>query len=743
MKTKILAAIIANLFASAALAQSATDASYVELGLIGTNVNSGNEAKFNEYRDMRDGVIGSLNLDRKWDKYGFNLWIENPGRDDQLWQIQGQQYGKLKYSATYNEIIHNFSSDARTFYSGVGGGVLDYPNSAGYPRASGSTYTPDPLVSNVNAWGTTFDYKLKRKDLGAGVEYRTSTPWYFSVNVNQEDRGGIKRLSSPSGVCVDRTTLCTSSFGNIVELPAPVDYRTSTASGEVGYNTKPMNFSVRYTVSQFTNNYQNLVWKNPYVTSQNFFETTTQPPDNDFKNLSIQGAARQLPWNSAVTFRGNYAKFSNDISLLTSAGIPGHLSAATTAIPYGSAQVLPTGTRFRGNIEYKSASVAWTAQPMSALDTRVYLNWVDKVNHSSELTYTDPAGTTSHNELFTYKKNDAGVDIGYRVRRDAKVMAGYQYTSLHRERIDFDETNEQRIYGEFKYTGWEWGGIRAKYQSVQRTANFVASGQGTSDATDQAYMNRYIGRYDANGKDEDSLRIVLNASPRDLLDLGAEYIYKTNKYKPAYGGVILGRTKDVRDQWYLTAAYGPPDGVRLSAYADIEYVKYDSYHRNPGMSRAAGSFDPNTAPATASGWNWSQSQRDRNWAIGAGVEWPIKSSLKLVGSLGYERTDGTMEFASQTNTLGVPFSLDQKIPYWDTYNRQFVNFKLMYKQNTKLDWTFGIAHQKLDYQDNMFMSYRNVVSSAASGEPNAYLTGYANDLNYSANTIYVVGKYSF
>jgi len=743
MKTKVLAAIIANLFAGAAFAQSATDFSYVELGAMGTSVSSANKAKFNEYRDMSSGVIGSLNLDRRSDNYGFNLWIENPGRDDQFWQIQGQQYGKLKYSATYNEIIHNFSWDARTFYSGVGGSTLSYPNSAGYPRASGTTYVPDPLVSNPAAWGTTFDYKLKRKDLGAGFEYQTNTPWYFSVNANQEDRNGIKRLSSPSGVCVDKTTLCTSSFGNIVELPAPVDYRTSTASGEIGYNTKPVNFTVRYTVSQFTNNNQNLVWKNPFVTSQNFSETTTQPPDSEYKNLSIQGAARQLPWSGAVTFRGNYAKFNNDVSLLTTAGVPGHLSAATPAIPYSNVQVLPTGTRFKGNIEYKSASVAWTAQPTAAFDSRVYYNWVDKENNSSELTYTDPTGATSHNERFTYKKDDIGVDLGFRLRRDTKLMAGYQYATLHRERIDFDRTKEQRLYAEFKYSGWEWGTLRVKYQALQRTANFVAGNIGTSAATDQTYMNRYIGRYDANGKDEDTLRIVLSASPREVLDLGAEYIYKTNKYKPAYGGVILGRTKDARDQWYLTAAYGARDGVRVSAYADIEYVKYDSYHRNPGMGGAAGSFDPNTAPATASGWNWSQSQRDRNWAIGAGIEWPIRSSLKLVGALGYERTDGTMEFASQTNTLGVPFGGDQKIPYWDTYTKRFANFKLLYKQSPRLDLTFGIAHETFDYQDNMFMNYRNVVSSAASGEPNAYLTGYANNLDYSANIVYVVGKYSF
>ena len=743
MKTKVLAAIIANLFAGAAFAQSATDTSYVDLGVLSTSVSSENKAKFNEYRDMKSGVIGTLNLDRKTDDYRFNLWAENPGRDDQFWQIQGNQYGKLKYTATYNEIIHNFSSDAHTFYSGVGSSNLTFPASAGYPRASGSTYVPDPLVSTPSAWGTSFDYKLKRKDLGVGVEYQTNTPWYFSVNANQEDRNGIKRLSSPSGVCLDKTTLCTSSFGNIVELPAPVDYRTSTASGEVGYNTKPMNFSIRYTVSQFTNNQQNLVWKNPYVTSQNFTETTTQAPDSDYKNLSLQGAARQLPWSGAVTFRGNYAKFTNDVSLLTSVGVPGHLSAASAAIPYGNVQVLPTGTRFRGNIEYKSASVAWTAQPTAAFDSRVYYNWVDKENYSSELTYTDPNGLTSNNERFTYKKDDFGVDLAYRLRKDMKLMGGYEYTALHRERIDFDHTKDQRLYGEFKYSGWEWGSVRVKYQALQRTANFIAGGEGTSAATDQAYMNRYIGRYDANAKDEDTLRIVLNASPRDTIDLSAEYIYKTNKYKPAYGGVILGRTKDTRDQWYLTAGYGARDGFRVSAYADIEYVKYDSYHRNPGMSGAAGSFDPNTAPATASGWNWSQTQRDRNWSIGAGVEWPIKESLKMVGALGYERTDGTMEFASQTNTLGVPFSLDQKIPYWDTYTKRFVNLKLLYKQSARLDFTFGIAHQKLDYKDNMFLGYRNVVSSAASGEPSAYLTGYASNLNYSANTVYVVGKYSF
>ncbi len=742
MKTKILAAIVANLFAGAALAQSATTSTYLDLGVMGTNVSSGNKAKFNEYRDMRDGVIGTLNLDRKGDNYGLNLWIENPGRDDQFWQIQGRQYGKLKYTATYNEIIHNFSSDARTFYSGVGSSTLTYPNSTGYPRASGSTYVPDPLVSNPNSWGTTFDYKLKRKDFGASVEYQTDTPWYFSVDANQEDRNGIKRLSSPSGVCLDKAVFCGSSFGNIVELPAPVDYRTSTASGEVGYNTKPVNFTVRYTVSQFTNNNQNLVWKNPYVTSTNFSETTTQAPDSEYKNLAIQGAARQLPWRSAVTFRGNYAKFTNDINLLNTIGVPGH-NVVPTAASYQNVQVLPAGTRFKGNIEYKSASVAWTAQPTAALDTRVFYNWVNKENYSNELTYTDPTGATTNTERFTYKKDDVGVDLGYRLRKDMKVMAGYQYTVLHRERIDFDRTKDQRIYGEFKYSGWDWGSLRVKYQALQRTANFVAGTEGTSAATDQTYMNRYIGRYDANAKDEDSLRIVLNTNPTDTLDLGAEYVLKTNKYKPAYGGVILGRTKDTRDQWYLTAGYGARDGIRLSAYADIEYVKYDSYHRNPGMGGAAGSFDPNTPPATASGWNWSQNQRDRNWAIGAGIEWPIQSSLSLTGSLGYERTDGTMEFASQTNSLGVPFSLDQKIPYWDTYTKRFANFKLTYKQTPKLGWAVGIVHQKLDYKDNMFLNYRNVVSSAASGEPSAYLTGYANNLSYSANTLYVVGKYSF
>lgn len=743
MKTRVLAAVIANLFAGAALAQSATEASYIELGPIGSST-SGNKAKWEEYRDMSNGVLGTLNLNRRTDDQRLNVWIENPGRDDQFLQLQGRQYGSWKYSANYNETPHVFWNDARSFYSGVGGSRLDYPNSAGYPRTpSGSVYTPDPLVSNPDAWVSTFDYKLKRKDLGGSVEYQTTMPWYFTVDANHEDRGGIKRLSSPSGVCLDRSTLCTSSFGNIVELPAPVDYRTTNASVEIGYNTKPVNFTVRYTQSRFKNDQQNLVWRNPYVTSQSFYETTTQAPDNDYKNLSIQGAARQLPWNGAVTFRSNYAKFTNSAELLSSIGVPGHLSAATGNIPYNNIQVLPPGTRFNGDIEYKSASVAWTATPTTGLDTRVYYNWIDKENNSSEIVYTAPTGGQTGTERFTYKRNDAGLDLFYRVRKDTKLKAGYEWTSLHRDRIDFDETTDQRLYAEVKYTAWDWGSVRVKYQNLDRSAHFIAGNEGASSATDQSYMNRYIGRYDANAKDEDTWRVVLDFSPKDMLDFGVEYINKRNKYKPAYGGVILGRTKDDRDQLYLTAGYGAPNGVRLSGYVDYEMVKYDSYHRNPGMSGAAGSFDPNTPAASASGWNWSQSERDRNWAVGAGIEWPLQTRLTLVGAIGYERTDGSMEFASQANALGVPFSLDQKIPYWDSYKRAFANFKLTWAQSAQWNWTFGYAYQKLDYQDNMFMNYRNVVSSAASREPSAYLTGYFSNPNYSANTLYVMGRYSF
>ena len=107
-----------------ALADDEADVSgSVELGIRGVN-DVDNSAKFQEYRDLEDGVYGNIFLNYFKSSYFFDVEGINIGQDDQSYLFEGGSYGTFKYSLFYDEIPHNLSFDAKTFYSGIGGTTL-------------------------------------------------------------------------------------------------------------------------------------------------------------------------------------------------------------------------------------------------------------------------------------------------------------------------------------------------------------------------------------------------------------------------------------------------------------------------------------------------------------------------------------------------------------------------------------------------------------------------------------------
>src|SRR5574341_156301 len=87
--------------------------------------NERQSAKFQEYRDLRDGVTADLRLLYQ-QKNGYFLGAEgdNIGLDDQRYSLTGGRYGSFKYELGYDQTPHRFAFDAKTLYSGVGTGRL-------------------------------------------------------------------------------------------------------------------------------------------------------------------------------------------------------------------------------------------------------------------------------------------------------------------------------------------------------------------------------------------------------------------------------------------------------------------------------------------------------------------------------------------------------------------------------------------------------------------------------------------
>ena len=68
----------------------------------------GNPAKFNEYRDLRDGVYGHIGLHSDAEKNHLDFRADDIGTRDQKYELGGGNWGSYSYSLDYDEIPHNF-----------------------------------------------------------------------------------------------------------------------------------------------------------------------------------------------------------------------------------------------------------------------------------------------------------------------------------------------------------------------------------------------------------------------------------------------------------------------------------------------------------------------------------------------------------------------------------------------------------------------------------------------------------
>ena len=704
MKRKLIPVIIANLFvASAAMA---ADGDFKLSGSVGLGFRAINEtgtdtSKLEEYRDLgNNGAISNIDIKGRGGSYYLNGYGENLGLDDQYLDLKGGQYGVFKYQIYNNNLRHNLTIGARSPLSPIEGSAL-----TGLPN------------TNTATWGT-FDYSIKRSDTGGNLEFSNNSPWYVRVAVNEVTREGVR----PQGYA-----LGTSPGNPLLELPTTVDYKDRNYSVEAGYSTKKGHISVSWLQSSFSQGVDQMTWPNPYFGRG--IDHSLLPPDNDLTKVGVNGVLKQLPMGSTLAGRFTYSKVTNNFAVQT-ANLNGTTGAITTAAA--------TPATFDGENKHKSASVSLTSNPAKNLDSRLYWNWYQKDNGSTPISYA--AGVTTGgaaaqaiaaapaDALFHYKKNNLGFDLGYRVNVQNKVSGGYDWTDTSRERADFNQTTDDKLYVEWKNTAFESLESRLKYQYLQRRSEFQSTNY------DPALADYYSRAFDYANVDQNLFKVMLDASPAPLFDLGFEGIYKDNKYKEG----VLGRTKDNREEYYVTAAYGDPGKFRVSAFADYEIVYRDATHRAQGTASTARS-NP-LLPPVATDYNWYSNTEDRNWSLGLGGDWPVNSKLSFKGSYIYSKTEGSADFTWQQANQFTAASTPLPITNYDNTERHQLNLSGTYKLDMHWEFTGGYAYERYRYTDDAMTNYAYTVGT---GVNTNYLTGaYANP-DYTANILYLLAKYKF
>lgn len=687
----------AAIFAAAAYAADPAVKGEVSATPVYTDV-SGNKAKFNEYRDLRDfGVYGDIKLKYDSDKYftGFNAG--DFGYNTQHYNLEAGKYGDVKLNIDYYEIPHNFTFDARTPYSGAGTSSLTYPG------AEPST--------NPATWNT-FDYSIKRKNYGAGVKLDAIRPFFFDVSATREERKGTYAFGAAG----------TTPGGISIELPAPIDYTTDNVQLAAGFIKGPVFASVGFFHSSFSNDNQTFNFRNPSTANTAAtMDTYNLPPENSYYKVDFKGGVK-LPMNSKFDISLATARAKSDRSLFNS--YVADVAGGRTFFGLSS-------NLFNGKLDSNNLAAALTSKPVSFIDGKVFFKYYDTQNKSDNIITTDITQTPSvfANTLFDYRKVSYGAELGFRLPARFYLDTKYTHVNTNRTRFDIPE-NDDDIYGaELRWKGSKYMAARVGYTRLNRTAT-IAAGEG---------LEPFIRRFDAAPQKTDLYKAALDFFPTDRLNISLTYRYRDTDYPDT----ILGLQRNRRHEFALDADYLLGKRARIFAFADYELVRSDQFQRELPLGATTG-FDPATPP-TATDFNWTAEEKDWTfgYTLGSNI-YIIPDRLTLTVQHSYLKSDGTIDYTYLLGANPLPAGRNQDnidIGNWDDYKLRCWLVKLAYNLSRTFSLTAGYAYESFSYSDDQYNGY--IYVPATTGTNGAFLTGAYSDPSYKAHIVFLAASLRF
>ena len=441
----------------------------------------GGEAKFTEYRDLREagGFYGRARLNLDTEKYFLDFKAGDFGYDTQYYKIGGGLWGIFKADLFYNEIPHNITFDARSTFSGAGHDTL-----VGTPN------------TNVAGWEI-FDYSVERRQYGGSLKVDVIRPFFAGLSFQREERDGIKPIGAAE----------TSPGGIAFELPEPIHYVTNNLKVEAGYAKKPLFLSLGYIRSDFNNSDTTLNLPANFAAPN----ALSLPPDNNYQKGSFKGAVR-LPFNS---------RFSTNIGFSTGESDTSAVSLITSG--------------YSGKVNTQNYDLALTSNPVRFLDAKAYYKYYKRDNKSD-----DPLGVA--NIFLDYKISTLGGDLGLRLPLNFYLSGGYKYITTERHKegetdpVEILPFNTDNIYfGNIKWSGLEFLDVKVGYENFDRNAKYRTFESEVNPAK----------RYYYAAQNKDTYKATVDIFPLENLNFGLEYRYKQIDYSDTTFGLRKDKRHEI------------------------------------------------------------------------------------------------------------------------------------------------------------------------------------------------------
>jgi len=653
----------------------------------------GDEARFQRYQDMRNGVLftdARYASEAPQGDWSYKVGADNVGWRDQRFFGNYERTGRFTVSGLWNQIPQFYSVDTKTPYVHTGDNLELDDNTQ--RAVQNGAFNPTPL----NAWlpiASQFELR-ERRDIGSVNFVATPTP-QLDVKASYTMNRHVGEL--PWGASF--------GFGNDVEVALPYDSRTNDFTlGAEWTNTKSM-LNVAYTGSWFDNLDTPLIWDSPLrlddISSDGLSGTpgrgrTALWPSNSAQTVSIGGFTK-FAHRTQLTGFISFGSWKNDETLQ-----PFTINSALKQLPLPRPTAQADAGVFSTNLNLVSRpEMDWR---FSARFRRYdYSNNAPHFSITQYVSYDSSVSSanTGGPELYAHDRTNFDADATYTGLQPVALTAGYSRNNSGHDFRIFEDTGENVFHLTADAVGSQYFSFRANYEYGSR------SGSGLNeDLLTQIGEQPAMRHYDIANRNRNKFTGQVDFTPSEIWTFSASTGVGKDDFPDSYFGLEQSsfQTFSLGADFHLQNGFTGGGSYNYEHYSGDQRSRSAKSGQNPPQET-----DPNRD------WTVNSKERVNYFSIYA---MPPKFGENTEARLSYDYSYalGTYFYAI---VPGGPLTPPNQLP--DVYNKlQQLHIDVRHKVSNRLVATFSYLYEPFRVYD--FAFDQTVVNSIV--QPSSLVLGY-------------------
>lgn len=695
-------------------------------------------ARYERYRDLRDGAFSRINFGQDKDVYNWSAGARNIGYRDQYY-FANFTNGKSRLSGSFDAIPLNYSYLTSTPWVETQTGIFTLdpaarlavqsrtPGVVGIPTTAAQLSTP----SIYRTLASQFDLRSRRDTLGAAYAYDFNRELGFNLSFATTKKGGKQPYSM------------SFAFNNANELPIPLDHRTNEFAAGLEYARDEGMIRLGWESSFFNQNIASISWDNPLrLTDTNPYDPSgysngngpafgrmAMPPSNSLSAVSLTGLYK-MPGRTTINGLVSFTAMNQNDALIpwTSNSVinsPGVIAA------FPHLAQLPRETA-EAKVHGVNALFNMTSRPNRYFGMRMRYRFNDHKNltpafDAREYVRFDavPEETGSITQNFNITQNTFDLTGTFNVVRYATLNVGYVFDSWDRTGRSFSDMRDHTLRTSLDFLGNQWVTIRANYDHTNR----IGSGFSEASIEEGGYQGG-LRFYDEADRKRDRGTVLVSVNPIDMIDITALYSKARDQYEGP--GFEFGLLDNDNDNITVVLGVTPTEFVNFG----VSYGR-DHYVANQKSRNANPPPDP-TWTDPARDWTLKNEEIVNNVDVFLNIPQAIRNTNIRIN---YDYSDSDNGFTFGGPRIVTLTAARTFLPLPNVTNKWHrLSADLQYRFAQRVGFGFGYWYEKLDITD--FATVDLAPNSPRIDYLGGLMTGYGNR-PYKGSTAFIRVLYFF